>query len=108
MAEIGKPLDRVDGRLKVTGAAKYAAEFNQPNMAYAFAVRSTIAKGAISGFDESAAAKSAGVLSILTHQNAPRLKAADPLEIMKAGALAGEYLAPLQDNKIHYFGQIIA
>jgi xanthine dehydrogenase YagR molybdenum-binding subunit len=33
---IGKPVNRVDGRLKVTGQAKYAAEFNQPEMVYAF------------------------------------------------------------------------
>ena len=35
MAVTGKPIDRIDGRLKVTGAAKYAAEFNQPQIAYA-------------------------------------------------------------------------
>ena len=48
---IGKPLDRVDARLKVTGAAKYAAEFNQANMAYGFAVRSKIGNGTIHTFN---------------------------------------------------------
>ena len=108
MAITGKPIDRVDGRLKVTGAAKYAAEFNQPRMAYAFPVCSTIAKGTIAGFDISAAGSAAGVLEIITHQNARRLKPADSEAITKIGGLLGEYLAPLQDNKVHYFGQIVA
>lgn len=39
MSEIGKPIDRVNGRLNVMGAAKYSAEFNQPQMAYATKIR---------------------------------------------------------------------
>lgn len=108
MAVTGKPIDRVDGRLKVTGEAKYAAEFNQPNMAYAFPVSATIAKGTITSFDQSAAAGAAGVLRILTHQNARRLRPANPAEMMKTGALVGENLAPLQENRVHYFGQTVA
>ncbi len=108
MAVTGKPIDRKDGRLKVTGAAKYAAEFNQANMAYAFPVRTTIAKGTITAFDTRAASSVAGVLNILTHENAPRLKAADSQATMKSGGLLAEELAPLQDNKVHYFGQIVA
>ena len=105
---IGKPIDRVDGRLKVTGAAKYAAEFNQTNMGYAFPVRSTIAHGTITAIDTSAAENSAGVIAVLTHKNARRLKAVDPAEIFKTGGFLGEDLLPLQDDKIHYFGQFIA
>ncbi len=109
MTVTGKPIDRKDGRAKVTGAAKYAAEFNQTNMAYAFPVRSTIAKGTITAFDTSAAEKSGGVLAVLTHKNAVRLKAINPEEQMKAGAtFLGEDLPPLQDNKIDYFGQFVA
>ncbi len=109
MALIGKPINRVDGQLKVTGAATYSAEFNQANMAYAFPVRSTIAKGTIKVIDTSKAQKSAGVIAILTHENASRLKAINPAEQMKAGiALLGEDLLPLQDNKVHYFGQFVA
>ena len=109
MAETGKPIDRVDGRLKVTGAAKYAAEFNQNNMAYAFPVRSTIARGTITAIDTSAASSSAGVITVLTHKNAARLKAINPAEQMKAGVVfLGEDLPPLQDNRVHYFGQFVA
>ncbi|HEY3563442.1 MAG TPA: hypothetical protein VGL96_00395, partial [Casimicrobiaceae bacterium] len=46
-ASLGQPLDRVDGRLKVTGGARYAAEFAVPNVAHAVIVTSTIAKGRV-------------------------------------------------------------
>ena len=108
MAIIGKPMDRVDGHLKVTGVATFVAEFNQPNMVYAFPVRSTTGKGTITGFDLSAAEKSGGVVSILTYENAPRLKPFDPNEIRKTGGFLAEDLVPLQDNKVHYFGQFVA
>ncbi len=108
MATIGEPINRVDGRLKVTGAATFAAEFNQPNMAYAFPVRSTIAKGTITGFDKTAAAKSKGVISIVTHENTPRLKPFNQMEMMKAGGFLLEELIPLQENKVYYFGQFVA
>ncbi len=104
---IGKPIDRVDARLKVTGAAKYAAEFNQNQMAYAFPVRSTIGSGTITNIDTSAAGKAGGILAVLTHKNAPRLKQIDPQEIMKTGGILGEFLLPIQDNKVHYWGQYI-
>ncbi len=107
---LGKPLDRKDGRLKVTGQAKYAAEFGVNNPAYAFPVRSTIGNGTITAFDLSAAEKAEGVLKIFTHENAPRLKTlpANPMELMRVGALLGENLLPLQNNKVNYFGQYIA
>ncbi len=44
-AFIGQPVSRVDGRQKVTGAATYAAEFDQPGQAYGVIVRSTVANG---------------------------------------------------------------
>ena len=105
---IGKPLDRVDARLKVTGAAKYAAEFTQTNTAYGFAVRSKIGNGTITAFDLSAAEKAGGVIKILTHENALRLKSLDAPEAKKTGGMLGEQLLPLQDNKVNYFGQYIA
>ncbi|HEV7599830.1 MAG TPA: xanthine dehydrogenase family protein molybdopterin-binding subunit [Bradyrhizobium sp.] len=67
---VGKPLDRVDGRLKVTGGARYAYE-TQQNTAYGFVVEASIAKGRIKSIDTRAAEKAPGVVLILTHQNAP-------------------------------------
>ena len=106
MAIIGKPISRIDGVLKVTGTAKYAAEFNQENMVYAFPVRSTIGKGTIVSFDSALAEKSSGVLKVVTHLNAPRLKPIDPK--VKTGGMLGEQIVPLQDKLVHYFGQYIA
>ena len=105
---IGKPIDRKDGRLKVTGAAKYAAEFGVNNVAYAFPVRSTIGNGTITAFDTSAAEKAGGVLTVITPQNAYKLKEINQGEMMKTGGMLGEDLLPLQDNKVNYYGQYIA
>src|ERR1700739_1708639 len=68
---VGKPLDRVDGRLKVTGGARYAYEMQQANVLYGFVVEASIGKGTISSIDTRAAQKAPGVVLILTHQNAP-------------------------------------
>ncbi|MGS0747645.1 hypothetical protein [Halpernia sp. GG3] len=87
---IGKPLDRIDGPLKVSGTAKYAAEFNQKDMAYAFPVRSTIAKGTILNIDINDAKKLPGVIKIVTYENAPKLAAASGEEKNKSGASMGE------------------
>ena len=108
MAVTGKPIDRIDGRLKVTGAATYAAEFNRAQIAYAFPIRSTIAKGTITSFDTSAAQKSPGVLAVLTHQTAPRLQSIDPSKLQQTGGTLGENLVALQDIIVHYFGQFVA
>ena len=59
---IGKPLNRVDGNLKVTGGALYSAEFPQENLAYAVAIPSTIARGKITSIDTSAAESLPGVI----------------------------------------------
>jgi xanthine dehydrogenase YagR molybdenum-binding subunit len=69
---VGKPLDRVDGRLKVTGGARYAYEMQQgDNTLYGFVVEASIAKGKIKSIDTRAAEKSPGVVFVLTHRNAP-------------------------------------
>ncbi len=109
MSETGKPISRIDGRMKVIGKATYAAEFNQPNMAYAFPVRATIAKGRIASIDDAAAKKEPGVIAVITYKNALKLKPLDMQAQMKAGAaFLGESLPPLQDNKVLYVGQFIA
>lgn len=103
---VGQPISRVDGRLKVTGAAKYPAEFAPQNMAYGFLVGSTIAKGAIRSIDASAAEKAPGVLAVLTHQNAPKLS--EPPNAKDSGGIRIEQRIPLADSKINYAGQYIA
>src|SRR5258708_20157769 len=72
-SNVGMPMDRVDGRLKVTGSATYAAEFRVPDLTHAVLVQSPIARGRIARLDTAAAAAAPGVLGILSHLNAPRL-----------------------------------
>src|SRR5271167_4981666 len=68
---IGQPIDRVDGPLKVSGAAKYAAEFPVANLAHAVAVTSTIAKGTVKSIDVTAAKSAPGVLTVITQTTPP-------------------------------------
>jgi len=68
---IGQPLDRIDGLLKVTGEARYAAEFPEARLAHAVLVTSTIASGTIASIDASRAQALPGVLLVMTHGNAP-------------------------------------
>src|SRR5688572_7122822 len=70
---IGKEMSRVDGVAKVTGKAKYAAEFQVPNLAYGFITTSTIAKGTIKSIDTKDAESSPGVVRVFTHLNTPKL-----------------------------------
>ena len=74
---IGTPTSRVDGRAKVTGAAKYAAEFNAPGLAHGSVVTSSIAKGRIAHIDASTALRVAGVIDVLTHENRPPMASTD-------------------------------
>jgi xanthine dehydrogenase YagR molybdenum-binding subunit len=102
-ATIGQPLTRVDGRLKVTGAARYSAEFARPKLAYVALIQSTIANGRVSRIDLSAAQSAFGVLGILTRENAPRFKPY-PEDLTKKGA-PGESRVPLEDDKVNWVGQ---
>jgi xanthine dehydrogenase YagR molybdenum-binding subunit len=64
---VGKPLDRVDGRLKVTGGARYAAEARVPGVTCGALVLSTIPSGKVTAFDTAEAERSPGVLAVLDH-----------------------------------------
>ena len=69
---VGKPLDRVDGRLKVTGGARYAYEFEQgQKTAYGVLVEASIGKGRIKSIDTGSAERAPGVILVLTYRNAP-------------------------------------
>jgi xanthine dehydrogenase YagR molybdenum-binding subunit len=104
---IGKPISRVDGRAKVTGAAKYAAEYNISNLAYGFVVSSTIAKGKITKIDPSAALEVPGVLQVFTHENRSSVAHADS-NWRDDIAPPGSPFRPLWDNTIKFSGQPVA
>lgn len=103
----GKPIDRVDGRQKVTGAAQYSAEFPLDNLAYGVAVTSTIAAGHIRNIDTTRAEKIPGVYGVLTYKNSMSLhfpQGGDP----SSGKYAEKDLLPLQSDRVFYDGQLIA
>jgi xanthine dehydrogenase YagR molybdenum-binding subunit len=104
VTQVGLPLDRVDGRAKVTGAALYAADAPVEVPLHAVIVQSTIAGGRITAIDASATRAVPGVVEVLTYQNAPRVPAL-PFEFTVP---VQEELAPLQSPQIHYDGQHVA
>lgn len=101
-------MDRVDGRVKVTGAAKYSAEIELPNMAHGVLVGSTIAKGRIKNIDTKAAERAPGVLAVLHYQNAPKVpgyvQAAHPTEPKPIGQPHRVFY----DDKVYFNDQPIA
>lgn len=100
---VGRGIDRLDARLKVTGKAEYAAEVPVANVAHAVIVTSTIARGRITRIDTVEAAAVPGVLAVLTHENAPKLPGATRRE----GPI-DRLLQLLQSDEILYNAQPIA
>ncbi|WP_035350448.1 xanthine dehydrogenase family protein molybdopterin-binding subunit [Edaphobacter aggregans] len=91
-----KQLDhRYDGRLKVTGAAKYAAEFPVKDVVHGYIVQSTIPSGTVASIDDAAARHASGVLAVMTPFSAPKVTPNNNVNV-------------LQDNRVLYNGQPIA
>jgi len=105
-AVVGQPIDRVDGRVKITGAAKYAADYPVEGMAYGFPVQSTIAKGKVIRIDDAAAAGAPGVLGIITRANMPKLH--QPKNDFGSSTKLGEARQLFADDQIYYAGQYLA
>ncbi len=104
---VGAQVSRIDGPLKVRGAARFAAEVPMAGMVYAALAFSTIPKGRITALDTRAAQDAPGVVLVMTHQNAPRLNPA-PTFLAAAKGGAGDNLPVMQDDRIHWNGQPIA
>lgn len=104
---IGQPVSRLDGPLKVAGAARFAAEVRLPGLLYAAIVHSTIARGRITGLDTSAAEAAPGVALVMTYRNAPRLK--PPRMFGTSPDAAGPSELPvMQDDAIRWNGHPVA
>jgi xanthine dehydrogenase YagR molybdenum-binding subunit len=96
---IGKPLDRVDGPLKVTGTATYAAEYEFANMAFGVLVGTKISSGKVVSIDVDAVKSIPGVIDVVT----------DFDRFIRVAAQGGATDAPTQGVKdIAFFGQIVA
>jgi xanthine dehydrogenase YagR molybdenum-binding subunit len=101
----GQPMDRIDGILKVTGGASYAADFPEARLAHAVLVTSTIASGTISAIDTRRAQQMPGVLLVMTYQTAMRLPDSGRAPLSPP---AGRHLTLLQDNVVRYSNEPVA
>jgi xanthine dehydrogenase YagR molybdenum-binding subunit len=100
---VGTPRPRIEGRAKVTGTARYAADVPMPDLAFGCVVTSTVSRGRIRDIDTSAVLHMPGVLGVIDHTNAPRLNP-------EAGNVFGPHggLHLLQDDEIPHAGRPIA
>ena len=99
---LGTPLDRVDGRLKVMGAATYPIDVSLPGMAHAVLVQSTVTSGRIRHIAVDAAERAPGVFAVITHVNRPPLAQGPILEN------GPQPLPPLQSDAVLHYGQHVA
>jgi xanthine dehydrogenase YagR molybdenum-binding subunit len=105
MKDIGDPLTRVDGRLKVTGAAAYAAEVEVARVAHAVLIVSTVGRGRITHVDTAAARRVPGVLAVITHENVGRLPPQP--DVKSKTSPTDRVLQLFQDDVVHYNNQPI-
>ena len=105
---VGAPVSRVDGQRKVTGEAKFSAEFKLENLAYAALVFSTVAKGKITKIDQSAAEQAAGFVKLISHENAPDLKVPPMQDPNGGGGVANSDLPIFKDATVYWDGQPVA
>ena len=107
---IGKEMSRVDGVAKVTGRAKYAAEFRAPNLAYGFIVPGSVAKGTIKSIDTQEAERAPGVVRVFTHLNTPKLgpKASTEYAPPRNSREQDKSFRALQSERIYFNAQPVA
>src|SRR5712671_1644858 len=103
---VGTATDRVDGRRKVTGGARYAADYPLAELAFAIPVVSTIGKGRVLSLYSSVAETAPGVLAIITRENCPTLYRTS--NDFGSWTKMGEARLPFEDDLVHYAGQYLA
>ncbi|MCU0685298.1 MAG: xanthine dehydrogenase family protein molybdopterin-binding subunit [Polyangiaceae bacterium] len=104
---VGRATSRVDGRAKVTGGAKYAADVSAPGLLYGWVVSSTVARGRVASIDAAEALAVEGVAQIFTHENRPHLAWFDQ-SYRDDDSPAGSPFRPLYDDKVLSSGQPVA
>lgn len=106
---LGEPVDRVDGHVKTTGAARYSAEYPYRDVAYAALVHATITRGRVTAIDTTAALARPGVLTVITHENAPPLKSPPKESFLTMATLAtATSVNYLNTDEVHWNGQPVA
>src|SRR3954447_26499972 len=102
------PIDRVDGKAKVTGTATYAAEYKMQNIVYGFLVGSTVAKGRIKSIDTKSAERAPRVLAVITHLNAPKVPGYRTGKDPSKPPAGGQPLRIFYNDEIFYYDQPVA
>ena len=105
---LGVPTRRVDGPAKVSGAAKYAAEFNVPGLAYGYIVSGAKARGTITSINTAEVEAVPGVLKVFTHENAPRTAWLDRSHRDQIASKGGSPFRPLHQAELQYSAQPVA
>ncbi|WP_299762081.1 xanthine dehydrogenase family protein molybdopterin-binding subunit [uncultured Pontibacter sp.] len=105
---VGDPMDRIDGRLKVTGTATYSAEYQLPEMAHAVLIGSTVAKGRIKSMDTKQAERAPGVLAVISHLNSPKVPGHINRDHPAEPPKIGQPLRVFYDDKIYFNDQPVA
>ncbi|MBC7385875.1 MAG: xanthine dehydrogenase family protein molybdopterin-binding subunit [Cryobacterium sp.] len=104
---IGKPVSRVDGYAKVTGAARYAAEFKSDGLVYGVVVSSDVTKGKILKIDSRSALACDGVIEVITHENRPKVSFWNR-KFGDQDSPPGDHFRALYDSEVYYSGQPVA
>jgi xanthine dehydrogenase YagR molybdenum-binding subunit len=107
VSPLGQALDRVDGKLKVTGQARYAGEYPEAGLLYGSVVSSTIARGRVTHIDITEALRVPGVVMVLDHKNRPKLASYDE-DYEDADSAEGSPFRPLYNDRVMYSGQPLA
>ncbi|MFF4235874.1 xanthine dehydrogenase family protein molybdopterin-binding subunit [Actinomadura geliboluensis] len=105
---IGREVPRVDGREKVTGAARYSGEIALPGLAHARIVGARVAAGRVASIDTAEAERAAGVAAVLTRHDLPEVAKVPLVPSLMGGPAPGETFFPMQDDTVHYAGQPVA
>lgn len=106
-AKVGKAINRLEGKMKVTGAAKYAADYKADSLLYGYVVNSPVTKGRIKSINTDIAKSLDGVVEVYTHENRPGLAWFD-MKYADMDVPPGTVFKPLDSAEVKYNGQPIA
>ncbi|MGZ9809617.1 xanthine dehydrogenase family protein molybdopterin-binding subunit [Pseudoroseicyclus sp. H15] len=106
--EVGRQSALNDAPQKVTGTARFAAEVAVDGLCYASLLHAPITRGRIRTLETAAAEAAPGVLAVVTHRNMPRLGTPPLMGTANLSAVGNSDLPVLQDDKVHYNGQVVA
>lgn len=105
---IGSQVPRIDGNAKVRGAARFSVEMAVEGLCHAVLVHSPVTRGRIVRLDTAAAEAAAGVVAVITHRNMPRLDSLSLMSLTDPTSIGNSDLPILQDDRVHYNGQVVA